>query len=244
MINDILTIMWKELKELFILSKPRRVIIRMLLLILFIGVIVPAEFGLNWFNSYITIYYWVWFSCFIVIGPAANSIIRERTSNSLETLLASRLPDKSIYMGKLSSGIMYSSFILIISILVSVITININEWNGNIDFFSPHIFFEGILLSFFSMLSIGGLSFISSLKVKNPLRAIQIINLIILILIIPDVYFYRSSSPRYEKMQFVERFNYVVNNYVIVLTFIVLFISTVLIFNFLRKKFNRIYLLK
>lgn len=239
-VQDTLTVIRKELKELIALSGFRRVIFRILFFIAFMGIVLPLKWGENWLNSYIIIYYWSWLSCFLIIGPAANSIIKERFYGCFEVLLSSRLQDNSIYIGKILSSMIYSFSILLISIVLGLITLNIVSEKDIFQNYSLLALVFGLTISILTMFIWGAISFMVSLRIKNPLRILQIINLFILILIIPGVYidFFSHSSTQKEFENMIQNMT---NNYWYIPAFIVVilsFLATYLLSR-IKKIFNR-----
>ena len=57
------------------------------------GVFLPLQSGAEWVQSPATVFYWGWVPLMLVGGAVADSFAGERERHTLETLLASRLPD-------------------------------------------------------------------------------------------------------------------------------------------------------
>src|SRR5512135_3785129 len=108
MSSDIMTIIWKESKSLLKQGKGRSKSILILLTpVLMFGIILPIEFREEWFRMAwsLTI---ALFTPLILIAPTiCESFAGERERHTLETLLASRLPDRSILFGKMLVSIIY-----------------------------------------------------------------------------------------------------------------------------------------
>jgi ABC-type transport system involved in multi-copper enzyme maturation permease subunit len=242
--KDIYTIIWKECKEFFALSTPQMILLRVLMLIFIMGILLPFKFGINWLNSSLTLYYWCWFSCFIIIGPAANSIIRERRSYTLDILLTSRLSDKNIFFGKFIACLLYSYPFVAISIIIGWITVNLSNWQGHLIYYSSKLILGGTFICILSMCIIGGISFFLSLKVKETLKTIQIINTIIFFLITPGAIFYWFPKSKDLRIDYINKIDVYVNYQIILLLIILQIIVTILILSFIKGRFNRKYLLE
>ncbi|UCD40705.1 MAG: hypothetical protein JSV69_08835 [Chloroflexota bacterium] len=101
MINDILSIMWKEIRELILQrSGLRGGWIGLLILIAVFGVLFPLQSGPDWLVTPTTILMWAWVPFILVNSVVADSFAGERERHTLETLLASRLSDQAILIGK------------------------------------------------------------------------------------------------------------------------------------------------
>ncbi len=61
-----------------------------------------------------------------------DSFAGERERHTLETLLASRLPDHAILSGKLLVCVLYSFIMTIIFIVLCLAVVNIAYWNGQL----------------------------------------------------------------------------------------------------------------
>ena len=72
------------------------------------------------------------FSAIVITTVIADSFAGERERHTLETLLASRLSDRSILFGKIAACMAYGWLISIACILVGAITVNIVNWHGQI----------------------------------------------------------------------------------------------------------------
>ncbi len=95
--SDVLTVAWKEVKELFAMGgnlKGGR--LGMIIMIAVFGVVLPLNTGAEWVTSPVTVAYWAWVPLMLVTGLIADSFAGERERRTLETLLASRLPDRAI----------------------------------------------------------------------------------------------------------------------------------------------------
>jgi hypothetical protein len=105
---DILSIVWKEFRELLI-QKPnlRGGWFGLLVFIGVFGVMLPLQSGQAWVESPIGILYWIWVPFMMVSTMIADSFAGERERHTLETLLASRLTDTSILLGKIFAALTY-----------------------------------------------------------------------------------------------------------------------------------------
>ncbi len=129
-LRDIGTIMWKEWRE--ILAGIRAGTgIRLLLIVGIISILIPLRLGNTWGTSPLPIF----FDCFyipfaVLITAAANAFAGERERHTLETLLASRLSDRSILLGKIAALSLYGWVGGIIAAVLQLIVINVTTSGG------------------------------------------------------------------------------------------------------------------
>jgi len=105
---DVLTVAWKEAKEFgrpgWHLKGGR---LSMIIMFVVFGVFLPLQSGDRWVTSPVTMLYWAWVPLMLVTGFIADSFAGERERHTLETLLASRLPDRAILFGKVAAAVAY-----------------------------------------------------------------------------------------------------------------------------------------
>jgi ABC-2 type transport system permease protein len=81
----------------------------------------------------------------------ADAIAGERERHTLETLLASRLSDRAIILGKLGAAVGYSVVLAVVTALVGMVAANL-QGGGNFQFYSFGVFASivafALLLSF------------------------------------------------------------------------------------------------
>ena len=104
--NDILTMMWKEAKDVFFQGGWRS-LLRPLLVIGIIGVYLPLQLGAQWMSLMsIGMLLLLWIPFFMIITFIGDVIAGERERHTLETLLASRMPDRAILLGKVVTSVL------------------------------------------------------------------------------------------------------------------------------------------
>jgi ABC-2 type transport system permease protein len=128
MLNDIGTVVWKEWKELIARTTQSRsdTIKTIVVLSVILGIIVwRGSFIMNAMGALL-------FPSFILIqmlaGLMADSFAGERERHTLETLLASRLSDLSILIGKIVAGVLLAWGLMVLTLglgLVSSVLSNV-----------------------------------------------------------------------------------------------------------------------
>ncbi len=147
MIADILTVMSKDLKEILSQGGGRGKFGLLIFAAVF-GIFLPLETGKAWLVEPILLVYWAWIPLFLVSTVIADSFAGERERHTLETLLASRLSDRAILLGKISAAIVYGWGLSIACVLMGVITVNLFYGKGTFIFYSWDVFLGIILISF------------------------------------------------------------------------------------------------
>jgi ABC-2 type transport system permease protein len=135
--SDVLTVAWKEVKELLAMGgnlKGGR--LGMIIMVGVFGVVLPLQTGEAWVTSPLTIAYWAWVPLMLVTGLIADSFAGERERHTLETLLASRLPDSAILLGKVAAAIAYGWGFMLIMFIVGLITVNVAHGHGRLLLYS------------------------------------------------------------------------------------------------------------
>jgi ABC-2 type transport system permease protein len=178
--------MWKEIRELSLQrSGLRGGWAGLLILIAVFGILFPLQFGRDWLTAPTTILMWAWVPFILVNSVAADSFAGERERHTLETLLASRLSDRAILIGKICSAIAYGWGITLIGILVALITINISFGEGELLFFPSINGLAIFSLSFLVAWLAAGLGVLVSLRAASVRQAQQTLSLQFLILVYP-----------------------------------------------------------
>lgn len=116
--SDILTIVWKELKDSLFQGRWRAWV-RPVLLIGILGVFEPLVGKRGWMElSLLEMLLFLWFAFFVIISVVADSFAGERERHTLETLLASRMPDISILLGKVLVVVLYGWGVMVVGLFL------------------------------------------------------------------------------------------------------------------------------
>lgn len=189
MLNDILVVIWKEFKEYFMQRSGIRGGLGSLLIILgVLGVFVPLQSGEAWFTMPILPLLWTWMPVLYSLSIITDSIAGERERHTLETLLASRLPDRAILLGKMGAAVLYSFSIGIAGLLVGALALNVVHLKEGIRFYPFNTFASLVAMNFFAPLLLAGLGVLVSLKAETARQAYQRISIVLLILwVLPNI---------------------------------------------------------
>lgn len=173
--------MWKEYRENFAKIGLRSAISLIVVPILLLGVFLPWQMGTAWFTSPITMLMWAWLPAFMVISVVADSFAGERERHTIETLLASRLPDRAILLGKISVVVLYSWGTTLAGMATALITINVLYGNGSLLMYSADTVLIGVTFSLLvaTLVTTGGC--LVSLRAATVRQAQQTISTLFMI---------------------------------------------------------------
>lgn len=188
--NDLMTILWKEAKELFLQQpKFRGGWLGMLIFMGVFGIMLPVQTGPEWVTTPLTLVMWAWVPYILVNSIVADSFAGERERHTLETLLASRLSDRSILFGKLAWTMLYGWGMTIFSLIIGLVAVNVVHGKGQILFFPPVIFAGVLVVTFLVAALSAGMGVLVSLRAPSVRQAQQILSYGFFILFIPVIIF-------------------------------------------------------
>ncbi|MHC4943301.1 MAG: ABC transporter permease [Planctomycetota bacterium] len=190
---DVLTMMWKEWKELFRLRGTLKGgTIGVLVFLCVFGILLPLQMGRQWVETPMLLVLWIWVPLFLVSSVVADAFAGERERHTLETLLASRLSDFSILLGKITAAIGYGWGLTLFSLLLGTVTVNLADWQGRFIFFSP-VMCAGIFLwSFLAACLTACIGVLISLKATTVRQAQQIMSIAIMLILFVPIFGFKA----------------------------------------------------
>ncbi|HUL61851.1 MAG TPA: ABC transporter permease [Methanocella sp.] len=141
MIDDIKTVLWKEVKEEILANK--QVQLGLLVTVPVFGVALPWDAGRSFMEMPYLLIFLAAIPLVMVINILTDSFAGERERHTLETLLSTRLSDHAILFGKILAAVAYAWGTTLLTIAISLITINLVFGQGRLWLFSP---LEGLLI--------------------------------------------------------------------------------------------------
>ena len=189
MLRDIRTVIWKEWKEWLLPSeKFRTALLRQLVLLGVLGVLLPGQMGTEWILSVAPLIYSAWVPTFIVTTLIADSFAGERERHTLETMLASRLPDDAILFGKVAAVAGYGWVLTLLVAVLGWLTVNVVAGFGELLLY-PLETAMGILgLSLLGAGLATGAGILVSLRAPTVRHAQQTLSTALLILFVAPVF--------------------------------------------------------
>jgi ABC-2 type transport system permease protein len=181
--NDILTVIWKEKKALFKVQGGRSRILMVMLTPILLAVIMPLTFDgpEEWTDTVFSMLIAVIVPMMLVGVTIPGSFAGERERKTLETLLASRLPDRAILIGKWSVSVVFAWLVTAASLLLGLVTVNIKFWGGGLLFYSPTVAIGDLLISLLMATTVAGAGVLISLRANTVQQASQTLMMIFLI---------------------------------------------------------------
>ncbi len=142
--KDITTMIWKEIKELFSQGGLMGNLIPLIFLTMG-GVVYPLISWSSWVQlGSLTIPLILFLTYQRIVASGTDSFAGERERHTLETLLASRMPDRAILLGKVGTLVGYGWGMNFSQLLLGWLAINIVHWQGHLVFYP----FDLLLLTF------------------------------------------------------------------------------------------------
>lgn len=175
MIADMRTIIWKELRNMFRHQNRSRIFITLLSPLAF-SIIFPLQAGRYFLSEIPALILAVFMPVILLIVIVPDAFAGERERHTLETLLASRLPDDAIFFGKIITALLLSWLTAITVSVISLTTVNIAFWEGEILFFKCTLLWANILLGILMPLLVSALGVLISLRVETAQQASQMLS--------------------------------------------------------------------
>jgi ABC-2 type transport system permease protein len=184
-IADVLTVAVREWKEILWMGGTQRGgKVSILILLLMFGVFLPYQFGADWLSSPGMLLYWAWVPLIIVAGLVADSFAGERERHTLETLLASRLPDDAILAGKVVAAVGYTWILVIAMLVAGIVTVKLTVANPPGVDVPWRLIVGAPLLALLGAIVAAGAGILVSLRAPTVRQAAQSLNVAILALIV------------------------------------------------------------
>ncbi|MBN2046633.1 MAG: ABC transporter permease [Anaerolineaceae bacterium] len=178
MLNEIYAIIWKELREIFVQRTGKRSNLFSLLVVVgLMGIFVPYQAGIEWLSSPVASITAIWVPMFMTIGITTNAIAGERERHTLETLLASRLSDVTILLGKILSAVFYGWFLLLFSLALGLVTVNVLYVEQGFLFYDPVYLALVLVGSFLFAFLFSSIGVLVSLHAETARQAYQRLSL-------------------------------------------------------------------
>jgi ABC-2 type transport system permease protein len=184
MLEDLLTVMWKERKGLFRVRGRRAQALLTLLSPVLLAIYFPLQEGERWVeNAFPLLLAFV--TPLILVGLSIpDAFAGERERHTLSTLLASRLPDRAILLGKIVTCVGFGWGVTLVLLLTSLITVNIAHWSGRILFYTPTVLLGTLGVSFLVAMLTAAAGVLFSLNAATAQEAQQTLMAVLLVPIV------------------------------------------------------------
>jgi len=174
--SDILTMVWKESKDV-LFQGGWRSLIRPLIVVGIMGIYLPLQLGLRWVDlTPLGMLLLLWIPFFLIISFIGDVIAGERERHTLETLLASRMPDRAILLGKVVAIVLYAWGMSVLSLLLGLVLVDLFRTQGNWMFYPLDLFVDALVLSLLVSVLGASAGVLVSLRVSTVRQAQQILS--------------------------------------------------------------------
>ena len=173
MISDILAVMWKERKGFLRSQGGRWRVLLSLLSPVFLAVYLPWSAGLNWLKGFPSLLISAVVPIVLLGISVPDSFAGERERHTLPTLLASRLPDKAILLGKLLGALIFGLSGVVVALILGLIVANASDWQGHVVFYRPIVLLVDIAAALLVALLTGTAGVLISLRSATAQGASQ-----------------------------------------------------------------------
>lgn len=195
MSGDLWTVVWKEWKELFARQgRFRGGALNFALVLGVFGVFMPWQFGRAWVDSPTMLVYWAWVPLLMVSNVVVDAIAGERERHTLETLLASRLSDRAIVLGKMTAAVAYGLAVTAGTMVLGLVTVNVLVSRGALLVYPAAALAGGVLLSVLGATLTAALGVLISLHAATVRQAGQLMGVAILLLVFGPVLLIRAVA--------------------------------------------------
>ena len=187
MIRDILTVGWKEWRELNAAGSRDGGNVGLLVFVGVLGLFLPYQVGRGWLTAPWVLLFWIWIPIFLMTTVTADTFAGERERGTLGSLLATRLPDRAILAGKMSAAVVYVWGASLLAVPLSLVAINIKS-PGQIALYSSGQLTMVTGLALLASIFGGALGVLVSLRAPTVRQAQQIFSLGVLMAFILPVF--------------------------------------------------------
>jgi ABC-2 type transport system permease protein len=140
---------------------------------LFLAIFFPWQIGVDWVEASMSVVL-AGVVAFIVVGiTIPDAFAGERERHTLPTLLASRLPDRAILLGKVAGSVALGWVITLAVLFISLVSVNLTHWQGRVLLFKPSLFAADLAVSFLVALMTAGLGVLFSMRSDTVQQAQQ-----------------------------------------------------------------------
>jgi len=238
--NDILTIVWKEGKGLFRYSDNRwRGLITLITPVVMFGVILPIQLSDEWLTGFWSIIVAFFTPIILIATTIAESFAGERERHTLETLLASRLPDRAILFGKILTSILFGWGMTFLLLCVSLVVANLMIGGDGFQMYQANILWMDICGSLLVAGFVSGLGIVISLRsatVQSATQSIVMMLFLPFLLLQAVVFLLPAFLPKATIQAILDQLNF---NNIIMAVLVVILAADVILFLGAISRFQR-----
>ncbi len=189
MIKDIGTVVWKEFREMLRGPGARFNTAVMIGVIGLMGVLLPLQLGAGFATSPAALLACFSIPMLVIPATVADSFAGERERHTLETLLAGRLSDRAILLGKVWAPVLHAWALTIIGLLLGLVSLNLKVAGvaGHLLLFPAWLALSLVTVSFLACWLFAALGVLISLRSPTVQKAQQLLGALTVLPIAPFV---------------------------------------------------------
>lgn len=238
MFTDIWTVAQKELKETFVQrGSLRSGIANLLIVMVIVGIFLPMQAGEDWVRGPLGLASASWLPILMSMSAIVDYFAGERERHTLETLLASRLSDLTILLGKLAAATIYIVGITLAGLLLGAVTVNIQT--PGVGFYPLGMFFAAIGFCILGATLINCIGVLVSLKADSVRQAYQRMSLGLMLLVFLPIFLGPQVLPASVQAQIAAALQTVNPNQIAIVVGLVLLIIDAVLVVITRARFQR-----
>ena len=151
MLVDLRTVAWREWLEWRRQYGSRRAALTIsLVTVVIFGVVLPLQVGPGWLSQGEALYAWMLLPVILLLRSMGDTFAGERERHTLETLLATRIPDRALYLGKMLVPVAWAWLSTQAAMLLALVPVWFLASSGGPGIYSLPVFLAGLLLSLFT----------------------------------------------------------------------------------------------
>jgi ABC-2 type transport system permease protein len=173
MINDLSTMIWKESRSLLRYQGRRSQLLISMAPPLLVAILLPWLMGMDWAYGYFPLFLSLVIAMVVNSLAVPDSFAGERERHTLETLLASRLPNLAILLAKMLISVIFSLGVTLFVLLLSLVTLNVFHWEGELIFYRLEVFIATLVFSLAIAVLVAALGVLISMRAPTVQEAQQ-----------------------------------------------------------------------
>jgi ABC-2 type transport system permease protein len=168
----------KELQELLTIFREQKTSYYQIAIFIGIfGIFMPLSQKEMWMTSFAPLAFIIFIPVMLANSVVADSFAGERERHTLETLLATRLPDRAILLGKIMAALIYAWLFAVLILVTSLLTLNLAKGTPGLFIYSPLLLLVSLAGAALTSLLAITLGISVSLRAQSVRAAAQVLNL-------------------------------------------------------------------
>lgn len=175
MTRDTWTVMKKEWRE-YASTWSNRLSAAAVIVVLvgFLGIGFPWQVGSEWVTAGIGLIVPLWVGLTMALSITVDSFAGERERHTLESLLATRLPDRAIILGKLGAIVILAWLVTLTFAIIGLITVNLMGAESQLLLFEPDVGVAALVLGTLVLMLVATVGVFVSMRATSVNQASQL----------------------------------------------------------------------